>query len=76
MKGVCEVRCKLLGFKDREFEAGINDWLAENPTIEIKHATAFPLAAEWWQILLFYNERPAWDSLGRSLDSEQHAAKT
>lgn len=70
------MKMKLLGFKDREFEDGVNSWLAENPTIELRNTIAFPLSAEFWQILIFYDERPAWNSLGKSLDSEQHAAKT
>jgi hypothetical protein len=53
------MQMKLLGFKDREFESGMNRWLAENPTKEVRYVTAFPVVNNWWQILLFYDERPS-----------------
>lgn len=53
------MKMKLLGFKDREFEEGVNSWLTANPNIELRHATAFPLSEGWWQLMIFFDERPA-----------------
>lgn len=64
------MKMAMLGAADVDFQNVVNDWLSQNPGVEIRHVTAFPCGegGRWFQVLIFYDERPSpqkeWSSLG------------
>jgi hypothetical protein len=61
----------MLGAADVDFQDVVNDWLSQNPEVEIRHVTAFPNGegGRWFQVLIFFSER-VWNPMGRSANPD------